>query len=996
MNKETFRNPPMSHRGAPFWSWNGKLTPAETRWQVREMTDKGLGGGFMHARFGLATEYLGEDWFASCAASIDEGKKLGFSSWLYDEDCWPSGDCAGRTSAANPDFCARSLVWRRGDGALQPGGRVLAEDMAPLARFRIVEEPGREPELHPATPQDEGFSDVVTFFAALVAPNGPTRDFHADLMHDGAMREFIANSYEPYAQRFQSEFGKAVPGIFTDEPQIYGPFPWSVRLPGEFQKRRGYDLLAALPHLIWKTARSTKVRHDYWQTVYELYDEAFSEQIGRWCREHGLHFTGHYNAEGTISQQMRSGGGVMHHYLHQGVPGIDILREQLLEVLTCKQCSSVVHQFNKPRMLSELYGCTGYNFTFEGQKWIGDWQMALGVDLLCQHLTHYTLKGSAKRDYPPSYSYQTPWWRHFRHVADYQARLAWVLTQGAPVREILVVHPLTSGWTHLDVSLPDSDFGLRTMTSYFNGVMQCLLDLHRDFDLGDEWLMADHGRVDGKEIVVGSARYKAVIVPRMPNIESRTLDLLEAFAKAGGHVTFLEQIPSLVDGEPSDRARKLAYSPGVHRASSEKRHLEEILQPLLPRAVSVRSSLTGEEAAGVLCQHRLVDGAQVLFVANTDRAREAPLTVSAEGQGEWEQWDCETGAVRGLGAGPELALTLPPVGSAVLRRAPGAAKPASAPKGARRVRSLVPRGGWSFQRVAPNSLVLDRCTWCIDGGAFSETMLTLSAQEQWRKIFSLYSIHNTNSAFQPWKLLLDPQYSRPLGRLTLRYPFAVDVLPASEVYLVLEDRADAEIFVNGTRVDSPSVGWFMDKSFEKVPVGGFLKAGENLVEVQFTLTPLRRAEDMYLIGDFGVDPKTYAITREPKKLATGDWCPQGYPFYSDAMIYRATYNAGDKPRRAAIEIDGFQGPAAAVWVNGKKAGVIGWRPYCVDITDFLQPGENEIGIEIVGSPRNLMGPRHSAERYPGWTGPAQMAETHEPGYHITPAGLAGGVRLVVG
>ena len=88
---------------------------------------------------------------------------------------------------------------------------------------------------------------------------------------------------------------------------------------------------------------------------------------------------------------------------------------------------------------ARIYGeIKGYNFTFEGQKWIGDWQMALGVNLLCPHLAHYSMKGPAKRDYPPSYSYQSPWWRHYKYVADYQARLTWALLQGRPARDVLL------------------------------------------------------------------------------------------------------------------------------------------------------------------------------------------------------------------------------------------------------------------------------------------------------------------------------------------------------------------------------------------------------------------------------------------------------------------------------------------------------------------------------------------------------------------------------
>ncbi|MBR6290510.1 MAG: hypothetical protein IKR53_03615, partial [Clostridia bacterium] len=58
-----FADPDVKQRPHPFWSWNDRLDPAELRRQVREMRETGHGGFFMHARDGLLTPYMGEDWF---------------------------------------------------------------------------------------------------------------------------------------------------------------------------------------------------------------------------------------------------------------------------------------------------------------------------------------------------------------------------------------------------------------------------------------------------------------------------------------------------------------------------------------------------------------------------------------------------------------------------------------------------------------------------------------------------------------------------------------------------------------------------------------------------------------------------------------------------------------------------------------------------------------------------------------------------------------------
>ena len=79
------------HGSIPFWSWNDRLTDEGLRRQIRNMHDLGMRGFFMHARGGLETEYMSDEWFDAINSSIDEAKKLGMEAWAYDENGWPSG-----------------------------------------------------------------------------------------------------------------------------------------------------------------------------------------------------------------------------------------------------------------------------------------------------------------------------------------------------------------------------------------------------------------------------------------------------------------------------------------------------------------------------------------------------------------------------------------------------------------------------------------------------------------------------------------------------------------------------------------------------------------------------------------------------------------------------------------------------------------------------------------------------------------------------------------
>ena len=75
-----------NYQSIPFWSWNDKLEPEHLRKQIRDMKAAGIGGFFMHARGGLLTEYMGEDWMKAVEACIDEAKKQDMNAWWYDEN----------------------------------------------------------------------------------------------------------------------------------------------------------------------------------------------------------------------------------------------------------------------------------------------------------------------------------------------------------------------------------------------------------------------------------------------------------------------------------------------------------------------------------------------------------------------------------------------------------------------------------------------------------------------------------------------------------------------------------------------------------------------------------------------------------------------------------------------------------------------------------------------------------------------------------------------
>lgn len=174
------------------------------------MDEAGLGGYFMHARTGLATGYMGEDWMKAIETGIDEGKKHGMSAWGYDEEGYPSGYAGGAVQAAGEKY------WMKWIECSRPEGYEYTEGV--LAVF--TEENGK----FVRQPTDS----VIPAGKKPVVISGKTSPAYIDPINPESIALFIKLTHEKYYERFGDEFGKTLPGFFTDEPQFgLAGIPWT-------------------------------------------------------------------------------------------------------------------------------------------------------------------------------------------------------------------------------------------------------------------------------------------------------------------------------------------------------------------------------------------------------------------------------------------------------------------------------------------------------------------------------------------------------------------------------------------------------------------------------------------------------------------------------------------------------------------------------------------------------------------------------------------------
>lgn len=966
MDYAQFQHPSNRWRPTPLWSMNDRLDPRETARQMADMIAAGMSGSFFHSRHGLASDYMGAEWFAAMDGALQAARQQDGYLWLYDEDFWPSGTAAGQVTAMKDEYRAATLQAER----LAPGEKYQAEtDKAPRAACVIAHEGILLTKVAPLPlPDIDAQLDAERLvFSRRYAPKSAGIwgwESYVNMLNPEATAQFIRHTHEVYFKRYGTEFGKRMPGIFTDEPYVTcrgNTMPWDESLPARYREWHARDFWGDVPYLFFDGPEARRIRLCMHRTLLRQFCEAFSRQIFEWCERHGLAFTGHYMDEDTLADQVHShGGGVMAHYRYMHIPGIDHLcrideANPNAHVLTVKQVSSAARQLGRREVLSEIFGVTRHTTTFEGFKRIADHDLVLGVTLLCPHLSLYSARGQRKRDYPPNWNYQQTYWKDLRPLTDYFTRLSYALTRGQAVVDTLLLHPIENataahrlGVASAQGALPEDNAAAGSLDAMLRRALVAILNASHDCDLGDEGYIEDLGTVEGDCFRIGEMRYRVVVVPPAQTWRPRTAALLAQFLANGGKVIFLGKLPTEIDCLPAvqqwlDLARQSLIIP------CGRVQIQEALERVLTPPFRLRDP-EGRPTARTFTQHRIDGEHQVLFVVNADsnheqayvltvpEGRNAPLVV-------WNPLDASRTALTPTFAGDEAryAFTLPPSGSILLVTDPQAATAAPPAQALPDLTAgtVVPLPArWSFRCSEENVLVLDRLRVSTDGGStwWAEDM---DCRVRWKLIrhFGYYSV----ISWQPWLAIKRGMVAGKGGDIILRYRFrsAID-RPAAAI--VIEDLTKGALTVNGTPVDLKDAGWHWDHDFGKVAVGGLIRQGENTIDFRVHYGFQTEVEPAYLVGDFGVrlvSPYEGEIMAAPPVLANGTWLDQGYPFYSGAITYCGNFTlAPQSDSRVFLRLQRASGILFRVRLNGKDVGNILWRPHVIELTGALQAGKN--------------------------------------------------------
>jgi hypothetical protein len=976
-----FKNPPREYSTGPLWVWNDLLTEQQIRDTLRDLAGQKVKQVWVHPRPGLMTPYLSADWFRLWKVALNEAERLDMNVWIYDENSYPSGFAGGWVPELMPEARGRGLAFREAKAAPK-----WSDDLVGVYRLEGETSENVTAKAKAGEVLPKGRYLVAAEVRSKNTPWNGNRCY-VNLLSPGVTEKFLEVTLEAYRREIGAQFGKRVPGVFCDEPNIHpvGDLPWSETLVQAFQQRWGYNLLDYLPSLTRPVGDWRKVRHNYFQVLNEQFIEHWSKPYHDYCATNHLEWTGHY-----WDHEWPNCAGVpdnMAMYAWHQRPAIDCLMNQYAEHTHAqfgnarmpRELSSVANQLGMKRTLCEVYGAGGWDLRFEDMKRIGDWLEVLGVNTLDQHLSYVTIRGARKRDHPQSFSYHEPWWEAYHVSAEYFARLSMALSQGEQVNRVLVLEPTTTAWMYQGDGAKLKEIG----DSFFKLVM-ALEGAQVEYDIGDEDVIARHGSLDGRHLRIGNRTYQQVVLPPLiENLNSKTKAFLD---QVGTVATGMS--PERVDGAASKTS---TGSPAALPADwmLKVNTLVAELQDNQKKADFGIERTPGDQ--GILFHHRrqVADG-EILFLVNTSIEHPSSGVVLSSLRGA-ESWNLYTGEIKPfpsarLDSGISVKFDLPPSGSLLLFLSQ---KPVEGGFPHETVATLASTGPVKIRRLEPNVLTLDYVDVTAGGETKRDIYFYQANQFAWQK---------NGLERDPWDSAV--QFKDELIRKTFppgsgfsaSYKFNIESAVPKDLAIVIERPDLYTITCNGQTVKAKRNDWWLDKAFGRIRIASVARTGENVVTIKADpFTMFHELEPAYVLGDFTLKPAEkgfvitpgHALTLGAASQATSPsgcagWNLQGHPFYSAGVSYRERFDVAKPAGRFIVALPNWYGSVAKVAVNGKPAGFIDAPPWECDVTQYVKRGQNEVEITVIGTLKNTLGPHHGKPAL-GAAWPASFHQGPNPG-----------------
>jgi hypothetical protein len=1016
---EAFAGSPRDFSAAPFVFLNDDMDVSVIGDILTGLSRKGFAGVVISARTGLSVPFASDEYWQRISAAIERARELSMSVWLCCDYNRPIGTGAGRLIIERPEFCAGGLIFRTA-GKTDPHERVIGTYLTKGRSITyLAEHPGRKrclvasvAAMHSPTP---------SLPDARRIPEGGTD--YLDILNRDAVGHYINTVLGSLQANLEKYFGNTLVGILIQSPQNQCPFPWTDCLPDLFKKKYGYDLVACLPSLIRDVGDFPTVRADYYRLIGDLTRDYY-RAIRLWARQHNLSFSATIGGEGFVEKIPQTQGNLYAVLSEMNVPGtsyrcngtnyLNDTPPSLLRNFTPKFASSIARTTKNDRALSAVWEGEGWGVTPRLLKRTIDCGVSLGITTFFTRGVFASIVGLRKRDFPPSYYIQLPYWDDIHILSDYISRTCLMMSAGHSKAEILVFFPLMSLWVNtLGLGRLRRD-GNKIVTG-LNNLIGALISDHRDFDfVFEEMLDRRLVRFTDGAIAIGPNRYSTLVIPWATHISASIFSFIESAQKNGINVVFIGRYP-IVFGKPE--------SPTVgigHTLLKDAENLIHYLRVKTPGELSI----SGDNSEKFVHQRRTLPGADIYFLSYLGD-EQFTGTLALPGTGTPEAWDPENGrrylisefqvtddgirfpvtfdpdrswiyvvhseytdTLYGLPALPEHKVGeffFPSRWTVdyrsdnmfridnlrLIRSSPPVSFPPLSDLWKDTRFGLIAKIMMSVVRAFTDSVGrIFRIRKKIGYRSYTTMELEMRRYFLAARIFGLSL--SGQSRYQQIDLIKDATrymglfLSTPLppegAEFEIEASFMATHVPR-RICLVWEDIGEPiDIYVNGVLVSDRSRECFLwDRHNRMADLSGIVKWGTNQIGIRSRQTvypsvipALHWIEPIVLTGDFGVNQDIITTRKETTRHLL--WGRKRTGNYSGAVSYRCAFYLPKRftGKRAILDLGDVR-VACRVVLNGRDMGARLWPPYRYEVTDALKPGENEIEISVTNTAENLLG-----------------------------------------
>lgn len=499
----------------PFLWMKGE-EEAVIRKEIEKIAEAGIGAVCLESRPHPA--FMKERWWHDFDIVLEECKKRGMRIWILDDAHFPTGLANGLVKEKYPERARKYISVK----AYDVDGPVVAGtlDMAPAMKKSFswmdigkpVEEPLIDeqkllsvqafPLIDGDTVGDEFIDLTEEAEDGLLRVDLPAGTWRILVVHttydEGAHKDYIhmidpvsvstllEAVYEPHYERYPEEFGKTIAGFFSDEPGFYNvfgfemdeivgrkmmPLPYTEELGAILEERFGEEWSRRLAYLWYPCANEAvhaEIRHAYMDAVTRLYEKHFSQQVGSWCRAHGVMYVGHVLEDNNVSTRLGCGTG---HYFRamagQDMAGMDIIGGQVVpgrpdtfrhafntldgkffHYIETKMAASCAHfqPEKQGRLMCEAFGAYGWGFGVRDMKWLADHLLSRGVNYFVPHA--FSMDKYPDTDCPPHfYAHgRNPEFPYFGRLMRYVNRLCHIFRGGKWRPEVGILYRAEQEW----------------------------------------------------------------------------------------------------------------------------------------------------------------------------------------------------------------------------------------------------------------------------------------------------------------------------------------------------------------------------------------------------------------------------------------------------------------------------------------------------------------------------------------------------------------------